>query len=254
VAISARGYHSIGLKRDGTVVGVGRNDKGQRNVSSWKDIVDVTTSQGHTVGLKKDGTVVATGDNKYGQCNVSSWTDIVAISAGYYHTVGLKKDGTVVTTEYIKDQEHPYGFNGQHNVGDWTDVVAISACSEYTIGLKKDGTILATKFTGKDYEYKEMGDVSAWRNIVAITISDGIVLGIQSDGRIISNYKYGPSDWKLFNHIDTLPQEIEEAKREAEKQRIMAERRARNVCQYCGGEFKGMFKKACTKCGQKKDY
>ena len=50
----------------------------------------------HTVGLKKDGTVVAVGLNSEGQCDVSEWRDIVMIAAGSYHTVGLKSDGTVV--------------------------------------------------------------------------------------------------------------------------------------------------------------
>jgi hypothetical protein len=44
----------------------------------------------HTVGLKSDGSVVAVGDNSYGQRNVGSWADITQVSAGYYHTVGLK--------------------------------------------------------------------------------------------------------------------------------------------------------------------
>ena len=50
----------------------------------------------HTVGVKSDGTVVAVGRNNYGQCNVGSWTDIVQVAAGDGHTVGLKSDGTVV--------------------------------------------------------------------------------------------------------------------------------------------------------------
>ena len=57
----------------------------------------------HTVGLKSDGTVVAVGSNKYGQCDVSQWTDIVAVSAGGLHTVGLKSDGTVVAVGYNGD-------------------------------------------------------------------------------------------------------------------------------------------------------
>ena len=30
--------------------------------------------------------------------------------------------------------------------------------------------------------------------------------------------------------------------------------RNRNVCQYCGGQFKGVFTKVCSKCGKSKDY
>lgn len=68
----------------------------QNDVSGWKDIVAVSAGGHHTVGLKKDGTVVAVGDNNYGECNVSDWKNIVAISAGANHTVGLKKNRTVI--------------------------------------------------------------------------------------------------------------------------------------------------------------
>jgi len=38
----------------------------------------------HTVGLKDDGTVVAVGWNELGQCNVGGWTDITQVAAGCY--------------------------------------------------------------------------------------------------------------------------------------------------------------------------
>ena len=33
--VAAGGYHTVGLKADGTVVAVGQNDHGQCNVSAW---------------------------------------------------------------------------------------------------------------------------------------------------------------------------------------------------------------------------
>ena len=36
----------------------------------------ITTGGFHTVGLKSDGTVVAVGDNYSGQCDVDSWKNI----------------------------------------------------------------------------------------------------------------------------------------------------------------------------------
>lgn len=66
------------------------------DVSSWADIVQVSAGFDHAVGLKKDGTVVATGNNERGQCNTSDWSDIVQVYAGCDHTIGLKADGTVV--------------------------------------------------------------------------------------------------------------------------------------------------------------
>ena len=95
-SLASGGYHTVGLKKSGTVIACGNNDNGQCDVSHWHDIVSISAGNCHTVGLKKDGTVVACGNNYYGQCNVSKWEHIVAISAGKDFTVGLKEDGTVI--------------------------------------------------------------------------------------------------------------------------------------------------------------
>lgn len=76
MGIAAGAEHTVGLKRDGTVVAVGNNDYGQRNVSDWTGIVAVAAGACHTVGVKRDGTVVTAGWNDDGQCDVSGWTDI----------------------------------------------------------------------------------------------------------------------------------------------------------------------------------
>ena len=49
------------------------------NSSDWKDITDVSVSNGHIIGLKNDGTVVSAGDNTYGRCDVAGWKDISAV-------------------------------------------------------------------------------------------------------------------------------------------------------------------------------
>lgn len=94
MAVSAGDNHTVGLKADGTVVAVGKNEDGQCNVSDWTDIVSIAAGYDVTIGLKSDGTVVKTGRKS----DVDDWTDIVAITTGYYHTVGLKADGTLVVT------------------------------------------------------------------------------------------------------------------------------------------------------------
>ena len=171
--ISAGWVHMVGLKSDGTVVAVGKNDEGQCNVSDWTDIVAIYAGDCHTVGLKSDGTVVAVGSNSNGQCDVSDWTDIVAISAGYYHTVGLKSDDTVVA---VGDD-----YDGRCDVSDWTDIVAISAGDYHTVGLKFDGTVVAV-----GYQNNGRCDVSDWTDIVAISAGAFHTVGLKSDGTVVA--------------------------------------------------------------------
>ncbi|TET42282.1 MAG: hypothetical protein E3J60_02815, partial [Dehalococcoidia bacterium] len=133
----AAGYeHTVGLKSDGTVVAVGRNNNGQGNVAYWTSITQIAAGYSHTVGLKSDGTVVATGDNYYGQCNVAYWTGISQVAAGYFHTVGLKSDGTVVAAGD--------NYSGQCDVDDWMNITQAAAGRLFTLGLEDDDIVIAT--------------------------------------------------------------------------------------------------------------
>ena len=183
VAICAGVHYTVGLKADGTVVAVGENDKGQCNVSDWQDIMAVCTGGFHTVGLKADGTVVAVGDNDDGQCNVSNWRDIVAICSGGYHTVGRKADGTVIAAGYSDD--------GRCDVSNWRDIVAICSRDWHTVGLKVDGTVVATG----DNDYGQCS-VSGWHDIVAVCAGDYHTVGLKSDSTVVA---VGENDYGQCN-------------------------------------------------------
>lgn len=167
IAVSAGGSHIVGLKKDGTVVAVGKNgmgrysdflDMGQCDVSSWKEITSVSAGNNHTVGLKKNGTVVAVGSNTFSQCNVSDWKDIVSVATGDTFTVGLKKDGTVVTAGGYDSSGYSYApFLG--SVQSWSDIIAISAETFHVVGIKKDGSVVVAKA----YDPHEKCDVSEWK-------------------------------------------------------------------------------------------
>lgn len=91
--------HVVALRADGSVVAAGDNSYGQCEVSEWSDIVAVSAGDYHTVGLRKDGTVLTTQrgpEFSESEAAISSWRDIKAIAAGYGFTLGVKADGTVV--------------------------------------------------------------------------------------------------------------------------------------------------------------
>ena len=55
---------------------------------------------------------------------------------------------------------------------------------------------------------------------------------------------------------EQLEQERKERLEQERKERLeqMAEFRSRGLCQHCGGEFKGLTTKKCSKCGIAKNY
>ena len=133
VSVSAGAFHTLGLKKDGTVMACGTTDSGRCSVDGWSDIVMIAAGGGHSVGLKANGDVVACGQNDEGQCNVEGWHDIVSVAAGMLHTIGIKSDGTVLAC----------GLNdkGQCNVKGIKDCVA-AAGSNQTVLLCEDGTVV----------------------------------------------------------------------------------------------------------------
>jgi len=167
-----RGFHTVGLKSDGTVMATGSNNFGQCNVSSWEGIVEIAVGEMHTVGLKLDGTVIATGANGVGQCNVSGWKDIVEIYAVGNCTVGLKSDGTVMATG-------SYGYY-EFDVSSWKDIVEISVGRNRIMGLKSDGTVVASGDIGAIYG---QGDVSRWYGIKEIAAGE---VGLKADGTVVT--------------------------------------------------------------------
>ena len=201
VAISAGGFHTVGIKSDGTVIAEGSNDDGQCNVDTWENIVAVSAGQRHTVGLRSDGTVVATGYNNNGQCEIENWQNVVSVSATMYRTVGLKKDGTVVTAG---ENDH-----GQGNVHNWKNIVAVASTRDITVGLKSDGTVVAT-----GYNYKNVCNVEDWIDIVAVATSGDSIVGLTSGGYIVEQgvcrhtFSGVRITDKMLNNIDTLSSKI----------------------------------------------
>jgi NOL1/NOP2/fmu family ribosome biogenesis protein len=180
--VAAGGFHTLGLKSDGTVVAVGYNEYGQCDVGEWTDIVQVAAGGYHTVGLKSDGTAVAVGYNGNGECNVGRWTDIVQVATGGYyglaHTVGLKSDGTVVAV----------GNNayGQCGVEDWEDIVEVAAGVYHTAGLRSDGTVV---IVGMDWA---KDGVSGLTDIIRIAAGYGDTVGLKADGIVVAA---GANNW-----------------------------------------------------------
>jgi len=179
VDLAVAKHHGLALFSDGTVRGMGNSDCGQLDVGAWNDVIAVETSAWHSVGLRRDGTVAVAGSFGWtpgdvdGDGRVVGWHNIVAVATGRWHVVGLRRDGTVVAVGYNN-------VDGQLDTGAWTDVVAIGAGLGYTVGLRRDGTVLVTggtMFGDCDVSgWVDVVQISAGLKHVVGLCSDGHVL------------------------------------------------------------------------------
>jgi alpha-tubulin suppressor-like RCC1 family protein len=140
VAVSAGGWHSLGLKSDGTLWAWGYNAYGQLGDGTRVDKatpvqidaknawVAISSGSRHSLGLTAFGTLRAWGLNGYGQLGNGTLVDRlvpaqtgtldnwVTISAGEAHSLGLTSDGIMWS----------WGWNRYGQIGDgtgWNDVM-----------------------------------------------------------------------------------------------------------------------------------
>lgn len=160
VAVAARGFYTIALKGDGTVVSWGIEPWVQIHLpSGLSNVVSIACGGGAAergMALKKDGTVVVW---KSGSPHLEDVpreaTNVVEIAAGLAHSLALRRDGTVfgwgvnvdgqaTGVPTIAAPDSPGFSSGQVTLNGEVlhDVVAIAAHDRYSLALKKDGTVV----------------------------------------------------------------------------------------------------------------
>ena len=199
------------------------NNRKMYEITGWKNIQQVSFGSDHTVGLKADGTVVAVGKDELhyserrsaldeakswtesdGRLNVSGWKNIVQVAAGSNFTIGLKADGTVcaagangrVDTSYGNAIYTSFKEDGRCDVGSWRGIAQVYAEYDYTIGLKKDGTLAVAGDKDKDAMGKtrdRFKRVSDFRGIKKVCPGAGYVFGLKKDGKVCCIAKWGLS-------------------------------------------------------------
>ena len=92
--ISLSRTHFVGLTRDGRVVAAAGSDKGQNQVSEWRDVRSIAAGEGFTVAVRSDGNVLFAGDGgEFGLDGVDDWGGIWAIACGGQHIIGITNQG-----------------------------------------------------------------------------------------------------------------------------------------------------------------
>lgn len=192
MAISAKQYHSVALKADGTVWAWGHNAYGQlgqattttyrttaAKVSGLTDVKAISTGGTHTLAVKTDGTVWAWGSNSHGQLGNGANADCVT-------PVQVQRLVEVPATSEVPAHTELFPLK---------DIVAVSTGFHASYALKGDGTVWAWG----DNTYGQIGDgktgpefktrnsavqVSGLKFVTSLEAGANHVLALKSDGTV----------------------------------------------------------------------
>ena len=102
VTLSSGGYHTCGLRDDGTAVCWGaegnevENELGQSSPPPDERFVALSSGSYHTCGLREDGTAACWGDDDFGKSTPPEGGVFKDIASGGRHTCGLRMDNTAL--------------------------------------------------------------------------------------------------------------------------------------------------------------
>ena len=174
VKLAGGQYHTLALKRDGSLMAWGRNDFGQNDIPpAATGIVAIASLRFHDLAVTRSGTVIAWGYNYSRQTDVpEGLSNVVAVAAGFLHSLALKNDGTVIG----------WGDNGQSAPpADLHNVRAISAGATHSVALKSDGTLVAWG----DNTYGQTDIPDGLANVVAIASGVYQSYALKRDGTVV---------------------------------------------------------------------
>ncbi len=143
----------LALRKDGTVYP-------DRNMSDWKDIIQIKAGGTHAAGITGDGSVLVTDHSIDNQTVILDWPEVISIYFGYFGLndtlFGVCKDGTIrYYVPEISDDLTPYV--NQDEINTWTGIVKLSLVYDHykkrydeqseiiVIGYREDGSIVSTR-------------------------------------------------------------------------------------------------------------
>ncbi|MGA2248224.1 MAG: immunoglobulin domain-containing protein [Verrucomicrobiota bacterium] len=196
VAIAGGGYHTVTIRRNGTLMAWGADEEGQTDVpTNSLPFVSIAAGAYHNVAIAGDGRVAAWGDNDSGQIDVpNTVVSALSVAAGESHSLALLASGVVVAwgddtygqtnlpsqmvTGYFADPPSNSIWMPNPN---WMPVQSIAAGRNHSLALLTNGTVVAWG----DNSFGQASPPSDLVNVVGIAAGDLHSAALCSDGTVV---------------------------------------------------------------------
>lgn len=177
VALAGGDYHSIALRRNGTLLGWGYNGDGQTTVpTNALRFVAIAAGGSHNLAITERGGVIGWGRNDFNQRTIptTATNNVLSIAAGDAHSLALLSAGTVVA----------WGDNtlGQSSVPQGlTTVRALAAGHNHSLALRTNGTVVGWGFN----LYGQATPPATLTNAIAIAGGYLHSAALRADGTVV---------------------------------------------------------------------
>jgi len=161
---------TIILNEDGTLSCAGLISRYAKEISEWKNIVDIAAGSHHVLGVDSNGRVHCTGDNSSGACDVNDFRNVEKVYATAKGSIVLNTDGFLSYAGNFIGSGSLRDYNGIKDIASSESILAI-LCSDQTIDV----------YTRNGSNYLE---AEGWNEIVDVACGDGFVAGLDRYGKV----------------------------------------------------------------------
>lgn len=159
---------SIVLNEDGTVVSSGLISKYEKQVASWKNIVDIAAKNNHIVAVDSNGKVYCAGESE--ACEIEGTRNVKKVYATDNAAICLTEVGTLV---------YKGSFFGSSYLNNFLNIADIASSENILAILNNDKTLNIYSKSSEKYLKAE-----TWSNIVDVTCGNDFVAALDEFGKV----------------------------------------------------------------------
>lgn len=181
---------SVVLNKDGTISSSGLIAKMEKELGSWKNIVDVDAGSNHIVGVDSNGRVYCVGSEE--ACGVAGTKNIKKVFA--------TKNASIVLSE-VGSLTYSGSFIGSSSLKDFYNIKDVASSENILVILNSDDTLNVYSKSGSYIK------AETWTDIVDVTCGDDFVAALNQYGKVfieIDNDKIAEkvNEWSNIIAID----------------------------------------------------
>ena len=161
---------SIILDENGTLSSAGLISKYSKDLSEWRNIVDIAAGRAHVLGVDSNGRVYCVGDNSTGACDVSDIRNIKKVFATANGSIFLDNVGMLNYTG---------SFIGSGSIKNYYNIIDVASSDNILAILNENNKIDVYTKSSDNYLIAE-----SWNDIVDVACGDSFVAGLDKYGKV----------------------------------------------------------------------